>query len=33
LPQINEILTWQNLTIKVIKVIKQRVMEVNVTVA
>jgi len=32
LPQINEILTWQNLTIKVIKVIKQRVMEVNVTV-
>jgi len=33
LPQNNEILTWQNLTIKVIKVIKQRVMEVNVTVA
>jgi CBS domain containing-hemolysin-like protein len=30
LPQINEILTWRNLTIKVIKVIKQRVMEVKV---
>jgi CBS domain containing-hemolysin-like protein len=30
LPQINEILTWRNLTIKVLKVIKQRVMEVKV---
>ena len=32
LPQINEILTWGHLTIKVLKVIKQRVMEVKVTV-
>jgi len=32
LPQINEILTWRHLTIKVLKVIKQRVMEVKVTV-
>jgi CBS domain containing-hemolysin-like protein len=32
LPQINEILMWRNLTITVIKVIKQRVMEVKVTV-
>jgi len=32
LPQINEILTWRYLTIKVLKVIKQRVMEVKVTV-
>ena len=30
LPHINEVLTWQNLTIKVLKVIKQRVMEVRV---
>jgi len=33
LPVINEILTWQYLTFKVLKVIKQRVMEVKVTVA
>jgi len=33
LPQINEILMWRHLTIKVLKVIKQRVMEVKVTVA
>jgi len=33
LPQINEILTWRRLTINVLKVIKQRVMEVKVTVA
>jgi len=32
LPQINEILTWRHLTINVLKVIKQRVMEVKVTV-
>jgi len=32
LPQINEILVWRHLTIKVLKVIKQRVMEVKVTV-
>jgi len=32
LPQINEVLTWNGLTIAVIKVIKQRVMEVNITV-
>jgi len=32
LPQINEILTWRHLTIKVLKVIKQRVMEVKVIV-
>jgi CBS domain containing-hemolysin-like protein len=32
LPQTNEILTWQYLTIKVLKVIKQRVMEVKITV-
>jgi CBS domain containing-hemolysin-like protein len=32
LPQINEILTWRHLTIRVLKVIKQRVMEVKVTV-
>jgi CBS domain containing-hemolysin-like protein len=31
LPQTNEILTWRYLTIKVLKVIKQRVMEVKVT--
>ena len=31
LPHANEILTWNNLTIKVLKVIKQRVMEVRVT--
>ena len=30
LPQINEILTWQNLTITVSKIVKQRVMEVKV---
>ena len=30
LPKINEILTWNNLTIKVLKVVKQRVMEVKV---
>jgi len=33
LPQINEILTWRHLTINVLKVIKQRVMEVKVTAA
>jgi len=33
LPQINEILTWRYLTITVLKVIKQRVMEVKVTIA
>jgi len=33
LPQINEILTWRHLTINVLKVIKQRVMEVKVTIA
>jgi len=32
LPKVNEDLTWKNLTIKVLKVIKQRVMEVRVTV-
>ncbi|MCL2441168.1 MAG: hemolysin family protein [Treponema sp.] len=32
LPKVNEILTWQYLTFKVLKVIKQRVMEVNITV-
>jgi len=32
LPRLNEILTWRYLTFKVIKVIKQRVMEVKVTV-
>jgi len=31
LPRVSESLTWKNLTIKVIKVIKQRVMEVKVT--
>jgi len=31
LPQINEVLTWQNLTIKVFKVVKHRIMEVRVT--
>jgi len=32
LPRINEVLTWHHLTIKVLKVVKQRVMEVKVTV-
>ncbi|MCL2800649.1 MAG: hemolysin family protein [Treponema sp.] len=32
IPHVNEILTWNYLTIKVIKVIKQRVMEVKITV-
>jgi len=32
LPRVNEFLTWNNLTIKVLKVIKQRVMEVKVCV-
>ena len=32
LPQVNEILTWQNLTITVLKVIKQRVMEVKISI-
>jgi len=32
LPKINETLTWQDCTIKVLKVIKQRVMEVKVTI-
>ncbi|MCL2196919.1 MAG: hemolysin family protein [Treponema sp.] len=32
LPKVNEDLTWKNLTIRVLKVIKQRVMEVRVTV-
>ncbi|MCL2442190.1 MAG: hemolysin family protein [Treponema sp.] len=32
LPRTNEVLTWNDLTIKVLKVIKQRVMEVNINV-
>jgi Mg2+/Co2+ transporter CorC len=32
LPRAGEILTWNHLTIKVTRVVKQRIMEVNVTV-